>query len=238
MAEKKEDKKVVKIICLILGVLVLLALPLLIFRPVADKEVPAKNQKRFSFMTNTPRTENDQYDLEYWEKTGNPELFAKPDSKFGYSAFLNNELSDLKPLMTGIENLPAIPGFFTPGMIELQGRRSPEELLTQIRYPLIDVSAKYETVFIKKPVFILEGNLILPIQNFQFPASKVENLQTTLLKVEKKSKTVPPVVTVVESCGDEQLDKAAMRALLIPAAFHEHVKGIVRVEWQQDKAAK
>ena len=123
-------------------------------------------------------------------------------------------------------------------MIELQGERSPEELLTQIRYPLIDVSAKYETVFIKKPVFILEGNLILPIQNFQFPASKVENLQVTVLRVDKKSGTVPPVVTVVESCGDEQLDKAAMRALLFPAVFNERVKGIIRVEWQQNKAAK
>ena len=238
MAEKKEGKKIVKVICLILGVLVLLALPFLIFRPVADKEVPAKNQKRFSFMTNTSRTENDQYDLEYWEKTGNPELFAKPDSKFGYSAFLNSEMRELKPLMTGIENLPAIPGYFSPGMIELKGRRTPEQLLMLARYPLIDLSEKYEAVFVKKPVFILEENLILPVPNFQFPDSKVENLQTTLLKVEKQSKTIPPVVTVVESCGDEQLDKAAMRALLIPAAFHEHVKGIVRVEWQQDKAAK
>ena len=147
-------------------------------------------------------------------------------------------MKDLKPLMNGLENLPAIPGFFSPGMIELKGRRTPEQLLMLARYPLIDLSEKYEAVFVKKPVFILEENLILPVSNFQFPASNVENLQTTVLRVDKKSGTVPPVVTVVESCGDEQLDKAAMIALLFPAVFNERVKGIIRVEWQQNKAAK
>ena len=234
MAEKKENNKVVKTVCIVLGVIVLLALPFLIFRPAANKEVPAKNQDRFNFMTNTPRTEKDQHGLEYWEKTGNPQLFAKPDSKFGYSAFLNPEVKDLNPIMTGIENLPAIPGFFSPGMIELRGKRTPEELLTQPRYPLIEVSEKYESLFVKKPAFILEGGVILPVSNFQYPATKVKNLQVTLLKVEKKSNTVPPVITVDQSCGDEQLDKAAMRAILFHAVVNDNVKGKVRIEWQQD----
>ena len=239
MDEKKENKKIgKKIICLILGVIILLALPFLIFRPVADKEVSAKNQKRFTFMTNTPRAENDQHDLNYWEKTGNPQLFAKPDSKFGYSAFLNPEMKHLKPALTGIDNLPALPGFFAPGMIELQGARSPEELLMQARFPLIEISQKYNYLFVKKPAFILEGGVILPIADFQVPVSKAERLTETILKVEKKSKTEPPVITVVQSCGDEQLDKAAMRALLFPAAVKDHVKGIVRIEWQQSKDVK
>ena len=234
MAEKKENNKVVKTVYIVLGVIVFLALPFLIFRPAANKEVPAKNQDRFNFMTNTPRKEKDQHGLEYWEKTGNPQLFAKPDSKFGYSAFLNPEVKDLNPIMTGIENLPAIPGFFSPGMIELRGKRTPEELLTQPRYPLIEVSEKYESLFVKKPAFILEGGVILPVSNFQYPATKVKNLQVTLLKVEKKSNTVPPVITVDQSCGDGQVDKADMRAILFHAVVNDNVKGTVRIEWQQD----
>ena len=238
MDEKNGNKKVGKTICLILGVLVLLLLPFLIFRPAADKEVSAKNQKRFTFMTNIPRTENDQHDLEYWEKAGNPQLFAKPDSKFGYSAFLNPEMKHLKPVMTGIENLPALPGVFSLNMIELQGERSPEELLMQPRFPLIETSQKYSYIFVKKPAFILEGGLILPVPDFQFPASNVQKLKETILNVEKKSKTEPPVITVIQSCGDEQLDKAAMRAILFPAAVKDHVKGKVWIEWQKSEEIK
>ena len=240
MAENSEKKiSGKKVIYLILGVIVLAVLPFLIFRPVEEKEEAAKNQERFTFMTKTPRTENDQHDLEYWEKTGNPQLFAKPDSQYGYSAFLNPEMNYLKPVSSGMDILPALPGVFSPGEIIHHKERSPQDLLSQVKFPLIEISQKkYESLFVKQPAFLLKGGLVLPVSGFNPPASKEKILKPTLLEVKKPSKSAPPVITVLESCGDEQLDKAAVRAVMFPAVANDHVVGTIRVEWQQNGDVK
>lgn len=223
-------------IFLIPAALILLALPLLIFRPVKQDEPVRKNQDRFTFMTNTPRTEHDRHDLSYWEKTGNPELFAKPDPKFGYPAFLAPEMKDLKPGRSDVETLPVQPGTFSPETVSLHRERTPQELLVQIRIPL-DYGYRTErmkSLFVKSPVFLLKDGEILPVPDFKQPASKVRDLKSTFLFVKKTAKDVPPEITVERSCGDEQLDTAAMRALFFHAAVNEKVTGMIKVEWANE----
>lgn len=228
------SKKVLekKNIFLIIGVAILLiALPLIIFRPAKLQETSHKKQERFTFMTNTPRTTDDRHDLEYWEKTGNPQLFAKPDSEFGYSAFLNPEMNHLRPVDTNVEHLPMLPGAFSPAEISVYGERSASELLANARFPLIETSQKYQTLFVKAPAFLLEGGIVLPMEGFQQPSSKVQFLKSTVIRIKKEKKDLPPVLTVEQSCGDEQLDNAALRALHFPAVVNDKVTGLVRVEW-------
>ncbi|MBE6404847.1 MAG: hypothetical protein E7040_02360 [Lentisphaerae bacterium] len=240
MAESKEKKiPGKKIVYPIIGVIILSALPFLIFRSVKEQEVPAKDQERFTFMTKTPRSENDQHDLEYWEKAGNPQLFAKPDSQYGYSAFLNPEMNYLRPVSSSVNTLPTLPGTFSPGEIVLHKERLPQNLLSRVKFPLIEITQKkYEYLFVNKPVFLLKGGLVLPVSDFNPPASKLKYLRPTLLEVKKPSKTAPPEITVLESCGDKQLDKAAMRAIMFPAVANDYVIGTIRVEWQQNGDAK
>ena len=150
-----------KIILPVLGVLVLSALPLLIFRPVKQNEPVPNVQKRFTFMTNTPRTEKDLHNLSYWEKAGNPELFAKPDAKTGYPAFSGPEMKDLKPAGSGVTAFPLQQGW-APGTIGLPEERFPGQLLLQIRIPLNYAYRveRMKKIFVNSPVFLLSSGEI------------------------------------------------------------------------------
>lgn len=213
------------------GIIVLTTLPFFIFRPVSQEETSQKIQDRFTFMTQTSRMERDPHDLEYWEKAGNPELFAKPDSQFGYSAFLNPEMNYLKPLGSNEDHIPALPGVFSVGKITVRGERSPKELLSQVRFPLIDTTQKYQSLFIDAPAFLLEGGIILPVSGFVQPESAVKDLKPTLFKVSRTTPDSPPDISIEQSCGDANLDGAALQILFQRAAVNEKITGIVRVEW-------
>ena len=223
-----------RIILLIFGVLVLSALPLLIFRPVKQNEPVPNVQKRFTFMTNTPRTEKDLHNLSYWEKAGNPELFAKPDAKTGYPAFSGPEIKDLKPAGSDVNAFPQQG--WAPGKIGLPEERTPGQLLVQIRIPLNYAYRveKMKMMLVKAPVFLLESGEIFPVPGFKQPDSDVKELIPTILSVRKTAKDLPPEISVQRSCGDSRLDNAAMRALFFHAAVNEKVKDIIKVEWSNE----
>ena len=235
---KEKSNKIKKVIFLIPGVIFLLVFPLIIFRPVKNNEVPAKNQERFTFMSNTPRLESDRHDLTYWEKVGNPQLFAKPDSEFGYSAFLVSEIKDIKPASSSNHKLPELPIVFSAGEVKLHQERTPESLLSPERFSLVERAKEYKIPFIKNPAVILEDGSVFPVSGFKQPDSKVKNLNPTLLLVEQRKTNMPPVITVLRSCGDSELDRAAMRAILVPAAVNRKISGKVRIEWQQNGGKK
>ena len=221
-----------RILFIIFWILLLSVLPFVIFRPENQTETVQKSQKRFTFMTSTPLTEDDQHDLAYWEKAGTPQLFAKPDSRFGFSAFLTPEMNHAKPVVSHEEQLPALPDIFTPGKITVSEKRDLQDLLPQMKIPLIRIAPEKQVLLLEAPVFLLEDGTVLPIAGFKQPESSVKNLQPTLLQVVKRSPDSPPEISVLRSCGDDQLDAAAMRALFFPAAVNQKIKGTIRVEWK------
>ena len=56
----------------------------------------------------------------------------------------------------------------------------------------------------------------------------------TILLVKKSSPALPPEISVERSCGDSQLDNAAMRALFFHAAVNKKVTGVIKIEWSNE----
>ena len=227
--KKVSRSEIIHSIC---WILVLSILPFVIFRPETQIEPVQKTQKRFTFMTSTPLVEDDQHGLTYWEKSGNPQLFAKPDSQYGFSAFLTPEINYAQPVGESMDQLPALPGVFSPGKLEVRKERVLHELLPWIDVPLMAVKPPRQIFMANAPVFLLEDGTILPIDGFQQPESNVKDLQPTLLRVVNRSQNSPPEISVMRSCGDSQLDAAAMRALFFPAVVDQRITGTIRVEWK------
>ncbi len=216
---------------LIFSFLLLTFLPLLIFVPTKQKVVTQTPKSRFTFMTGVPAAVSDKHDLLYWEKVGTPFLFAKPDYKFGYSAFLRPEVNYGRPGSSEVRALPVLKTDAGIVLPEVPRPRLPEGLLNRAEIPLVQIGNAPAVRKIQAPLFLLEDGSRIPVEGLP----KLDNLagsqNPTVIRISRAGAGVPPVIRVIESCGDPQLDRIAVRALYLPAVSNEKVTGVVRVEW-------
>ncbi len=227
-----------KILLLIVSFLLLTSLPLIIFSPDKQKVVLQTPKSRFTFMTGTPRSVSDKHDLVYWEKVGTPLLFAKPDYKFGYSAFLRPEINYDKPERSGDRFLPILKqstSVVFPGLPQL---RKPESLLPEVKIPLTSLNETSPVIRkTAEPLFLREDGTPLSIKGIT-SASNSGNLDATVIRISRENKDLPPVIRIIQSCGNPQLDQRAVRALYRPAAENSSLTGVIRVEWNTEGEKK
>jgi hypothetical protein len=223
-----------KIIFLIAVTAVFALLPLLIFQPIKQKIVEKTPQSRFTFMTNTPADVRDDYGLIYWQKAGNPMLFAKPDAVFGFSALLQPEQNLTRPESRLDHSLPMQDSPLKKVSLPVAGKRDPVTLLPEVRIPLVNVQpADDHKGFSEPAVAVLEDGTIVPLKEISAVESSVKPLNPSLFYIRKENDYAAPVIRLIRSCGDPKLDQTALKVLYHPAAADQNFRGMVRIEWKQ-----
>ena len=223
-----------KIIFLIAATAVFAILPLLIFQPIKQKPIEKTPQSRFTFMTNTPAEIRDDYGLNYWQKAGNPMLFAKPDAVFGFSALLRPEQTLTRPQNTLDSSLPQPESHLKEVQLPIAGKRSPVSLLPESSLPLITVVPGSDfTGYVDSVVAVLENGTIVPLKEIGKLKSSVKPLSPSLFHIRKENDYAAPVIRLIRSCGDSKLDQSVLKELYQPAVSDRDFNGMVRIEWKQ-----
>ena len=220
---------------LVILTLLLVVLPLVLFRPMKQQKNDQESKGRFTFMTNTPAESNDKYGLLYWERTGDPMLFAKADFSLGFSAFFKPGMRHFRPDSVEDKNLPELP-LILPG-IEFRppAARLPFELLHRPEIPLVTPAKTGNVTPRKAPLFFLEDGSLLSIKTELPPAELAAGAENqTVLQVSEQQDSAPPVVRIVQPSGNPRLDQSALRALSRAAVSDKRIKGFIRVEWEPE----
>lgn len=225
---------------LLCAVLIFAVLPLLIFRPIKQNISAQEPQKRFTFMTEFPQTDQqeDPYGLHYWEIVGNPKLFAKPDRTFGFSAFLSPQLKHKRPAGFKGNILPVIPEEYPLKQPGIKKERSPEQFLPFVQIPLIKIPDATAPEFQKAPVCTLENGTKILLHGVKLNISAGKKLKPSVFMISGKQDNHPPEIRLLSSSGDYRFDQEAMRVLYFPAAENPYISGVVRVEWEQNEVIK
>lgn len=222
-----------RMIFLIVLTLFLVSLPLFLFRPMKRQKTDMGSRGRFTFMTNTPSKSDDKYDLLYWERTGNPMLFAKADHVLGFSAFLRPGRMHFRPGENGAADLPVL-GSLLPDIGFRSGLspRLPSDLLPAPGIPVTTPGSAVSSPKRNAPLFFLEDGSLLPITADLPPAETAAG--ATVLRVTKGQAGMPPQVRIIRSSGNPRLDLAALRAVSRSAFSDSRVDGTIYAEWEQE----
>lgn len=227
-----------KFFFLITASILLAILPLLIFRPIKQKSTPPVQKSRFTFMTNTPTSVQDPHDLVYWQKAGNPMLFAKPDSQYGFSAFFKPEQRHRRPGNIADSALPELQKILPAPSLQIETQRTPAELLSDSIYPVISTEKTTEPLLKTNApaVAIFEDGTVIPLKDIAEDDLKGARLEPAAFHIKQKQNGAPPEIRLIRSSGNSKLDQLALRQLFLPAAQNKNFNGILRVEWDQKGA--
>lgn len=222
---RKNEKYWMTVLKLLLLAVALHAVLAFMFKPVGRESVSSDRNRRFTVVCSQNDLKNDAYGLGYWLEYDDPRTFTSPDDRRGYSVIRtlferdgfgddvvssDDELvalqkrkrfpadisrRELAAYDSGIE-IPAVNGF------TLKHEPLPAKNNGAASYPIwTDSSGRSLGNLSKGDVFV---ERVLAKKNFQ---------NHTMLSVSYSSVGMPPEIRVTESCGNSDLDIAAVRNL-------------------------